>query len=334
MKKIIYIVAIAFVFISCKEEAPKDYVTLSGTIANQNSDSLIVAQQQIIKTIKVKPDGTFSDTLKVEAGTYVIFDGKEQTAVYLKNGYDLKVDIDTENFDKSLKYTGHGAEANNYLAKKALMLEALFDFDTLMGLEKTAFHERIEKAKNSLKSLLDSTEGLDASFIASQENETEMISNQLSMMYEESQKLVSLKGEASPKFVDYENYKGGSVSLDDLKGKYVYIDLWATWCAPCKVEIPFLKEVEKQFHGKNITFVSISVDRETAYDKWRTMVADMELPGLQLYAKEDQSFMEAFQVSGIPRFILIDPKGNVVDPDAPRPSSGEVLTGLFTQLGI
>lgn len=333
MKKLIYLVAIALVFASCKKEVPKDYVTLSGTIANQNSDSLIVAQQQIIKTIKVNPDGTFSDTLKVETGTYVIFDGKEQTPVYLKNGYDLKINVDSKQFDESITYEGAGAEANNYLVKKALLFEKSLDLETLMDLDKESFNQKIEGVVSSLKSLLDGTQNLDASFIASEKKEAEMMSKQLDMMYGEKQKLVDLKGQESPKFVDYENYAGGSMSLDDLKGKYVYIDLWATWCGPCKAEIPFLKKVEKQYHDKNIAFVSISVDRQSAYDKWRTMVSDMELTGLQLYAKEDQTFMDAFKVSGIPRFILIDPKGQVVDPDAPRPSS-ERLTELFKELNI
>src|SRR5690606_24488004 len=70
-----------------------------------------------------------------------------------------------------------------------------------------------------------------------------------------------VKGNPSPKF-NYENHKGGTTSLDDLKGKFVYIDVWATWCGPCKAEIPFLKEVEKKYHGKNIEFVSISIDNE------------------------------------------------------------------------
>ena len=65
------------------------------------------------------------------------------------------------------------------------------------------------------------------------------------------------KGAPSPSFVDYENYNGGKTSLADLKGKYVYIDVWATWCGPCKAEIPSLKKIEKEYHGKNIAFVSV-----------------------------------------------------------------------------
>lgn len=75
------------------------------------------------------------------------------------------------------------------------------------------------------------------------------------------------KGNPSPGFTDYENYAGGTTSLDDLKGKYVYIDVWATWCGPCKAEIPFLKEVEEEYRDKNIEFVSISIDQDKDRDK-------------------------------------------------------------------
>ena len=151
--------------------------------------------------------------------------------------------------------------------------------------------------------------------------------------YEEAKKL--WKGSPSPKFVDYRNHAGGTMSLADLKGQYVYIDLWATWCGPCKAQIPYLKEVEKEYHDKNIAFVSLSVDKPKDADKWVKMVNDMELTGIQLMADNEfkSDFVQSYKVTGIPRFILIDPQGNIVDQNAPRPSSKE-LRPLFNSLDI
>ncbi len=149
-------------------------------------------------------------------------------------------------------------------------------------------------------------------------------------------KLIKLsKGNVSPKFVDYENYKGGTTSLDDLKGKYVYIDVWATWCGPCKREIPYLKEITKKYDGKNITFVSMSIDKKEAYDAWRKMVGDEKLEGVQLFAPNDwkSDFVTDYGIMGIPRFILIDPEGNIVNANAPRPSSKELIK-LLTDLKV
>lgn len=73
----------------------------------------------------------------------------------------------------------------------------------------------------------------------------------------------------SPIFENFENIKGGTTSLKDLKGKYVYIDVWATWCGPCKAEIPHLKSLEEKYQGKNIVFVSISVDSKEDHDAWQ-----------------------------------------------------------------
>lgn len=130
------------------------------------------------------------------------------------------------------------------------------------------------------------------------------------------------KGTPSPSF-NYENHKGGKTTLEDLRGKYVYIDVWATWCSPCKKEIPYLKEVEKEFHDANIEFVSISVDKKKDYDTWKKMVNDLELGGVQLIADNDRNskWYHEYKIKGIPRFILIDTKGNIISADAPRPSN-------------
>ncbi|MEM6515192.1 MAG: TlpA disulfide reductase family protein, partial [Bacteroidota bacterium] len=143
-----------------------------------------------------------------------------------------------------------------------------------------------------------------------------------------------MKGMPSPKFVDYENHKGGETSLDDLKGSYVYIDVWATWCGPCIREIPSLKEVEKKFHGQNIEFVSTSIDQAKDYEKWKTMVDEKELGGSQLFADNDwqSKFVQDYAIQGIPRFILIDPDGKIVSADAPRPSDPKLTAMLESEL--
>jgi len=138
------------------------------------------------------------------------------------------------------------------------------------------------------------------------------------------------KGNPSPQFVDYENYKGGITSLKDLKGKFVYVDVWATWCGPCKREIPYLKKIEKAYRGKNIAFVSVSVDTKKDHSVWQKMIKEKKLGGIQLFSDNNwkSKFVTDYMIKGIPRFILIDPKGNIVSANAPRPSSTKLKTLL------
>lgn len=144
----------------------------------------------------------------------------------------------------------------------------------------------------------------------------------LAKLTERYNKLQSLvKGKPSPTF-NYENHKGGTTSLESLQGKYVYIDVWATWCGPCIREIPSLKKFEEDYKDKNIQVVSISIDEPKNYDKWKKMVDDKNLGGIQLIADNNwnSKFVTDYAILGIPRFILVDPAGNIVAADAPRPS--------------
>ena len=118
----------------------------------------------------------------------------------------------------------------------------------------------------------------------------------------------------------------------DLKGKYVYIDVWATWCGPCQYELPHLKELEKKMHGKKIVFVSISCDKDKA--AWEKMVKEQGLGGVQLHNGGDREFMTAFGIRGIPRFILLDKEGKIVNPNMTRPSNPETEKTLKALKGI
>jgi thiol-disulfide isomerase/thioredoxin len=141
-------------------------------------------------------------------------------------------------------------------------------------------------------------------------------------------------GNPSPKF-DYENQKGGKTSLESLKGKYIYIDLWATWCAPCRQEIPFLQKVEEQYSAKNIEFVSISIDAIEDREKWSKFVTEKQLGGIQLLADNEwqSQLIKEYGVNGVPTFILIDPDGNIISARAPKPSDTKLID-LFNSLKI
>lgn len=147
--------------------------------------------------------------------------------------------------------------------------------------------------------------------------------------YDVATKLTS--GSPSPKFSNYENFNGGTTSLDDFKGKVTYIDIWATWCLPCRGEIPALKELEKKFHGKDVAFVSISIDQNK--DEWKEFVKSEDLKGVQLFAENafESQFIQEYGIRQIPTFIIIDKEGKIVNADAPRPSSDEI-TGLLEGL--
>ncbi len=132
----------------------------------------------------------------------------------------------------------------------------------------------------------------------------------------------------------YENFNGGTTSLASLRGKYVYIDIWATWCGPCLREFPELKKLIEDFQGNNIEFVCISIDKLEEIEKWKKLVKEKNLGGIQLISDKElnSDFMKYFQVSLIPRNILINPEGKIISSAGLRPSdpkTREILNSIL-----
>jgi thiol-disulfide isomerase/thioredoxin len=449
----------AIALISCKSDPNIDYALISGRVDNTTDNKVVIKNGEFNIEIAIESGGTFADTLRLsEAGFYTLSIGREITSMYLKNGDDLNLVLDANQFDETLSYTGKGSSENNYLAAKQLNIEKLSSNpQEFYSLDEQAFKTRVDSLKQSNASLLAGfeeahqefvtieTKNLDydrysllksyernhayyakidgfkvsegflpealknlkyddsyaysmsssyknlafntilneifetigddylytspedlshvttiaipklkddvieylGGFLVSPANpnmqgvydfflsntSNEKIKTKLTEVYEKGKHLV--KGNPSPQFTNYENHKGGTMSLSDLKGKYVYIDVWATWCGPCKREIPSLQAVEKQYHGKNIEFVSTSIDVANDHSKWVSMVNDMNLGGIQLFADNNwnSKFVRDYGIEGIPRFILVDPDGNIVSADAPRPSNPK-LVELFKDLKI
>jgi thiol-disulfide isomerase/thioredoxin len=130
------------------------------------------------------------------------------------------------------------------------------------------------------------------------------------------------KGAQSPEF-QFTDINGNTISLKDLQGKIVYIDIWSTSCPPCMAEIPYQKKLEENYKGKNICFVGINIGDEENH--WKNTVKEKQLGGIQLHASDERDkFFKEYLVRGIPRYILLDVEGKIISSHAKRPSDDKL----------
>ncbi|MBR1462043.1 MAG: TlpA family protein disulfide reductase [Prevotella sp.] len=132
-----------------------------------------------------------------------------------------------------------------------------------------------------------------------------------------------LPGQPFPDF-SFKDANGKAFTKEDLKGKVVYMDLWATWCPPCCAEIPYMNRLAKEFSQDNgIAFLSISIDKDA--DAWKKKVEEKHMEGIQLLAGPDCFLMEYTNKTAIPHYIIINKDGSFVNADAPRPSDPRTI---------
>lgn len=98
-------------------------------------------------------------------------------------------------------------------------------------------------------------------------------------------------------------------SFEEFKGKYVLLDFWASWCAPCRASFPRIREVYSLLKDKDFIIVNISIDRNK--DAWLRAVEEEANPWPQLYDDRKVAY-EFFNVSAVPTSYLIDPQGEII----------------------
>lgn len=105
---------------------------------------------------------------------------------------------------------------------------------------------------------------------------------------------------------------GEEVSWNQLKGHYLLVNFWATWCAPCVVELPSLSDLQKKLKDLNVKVIAVSLDHQKSHAAIQDFLYQRNLPAHFGYHDHQQHIMQNLNLRGIPSTYLLSPNGSVM----------------------
>jgi len=339
MLKLSYILLFVLIIFGCTEEKKDSFSTIEVQVTNrQLLDSLIIYDKEksweIKSTLRFKESNTALDTLHImENKLYQIYSfidgtqGELGEFIMSPNSKILLSMNENAPFDSS-NYTGSFELPNNFLAYSKKYQNKLSEM-VRKGISQEELEILIQDNGNSINEkgmALGIVDTLQA-YVKEKFDQFSGVLKKKNTKYLYKASLVNTLGNG----FSFKDINNKNISLTDFKGKYIYIDVWATWCKPCKVEHEFLKELEEYFSENDaLQIISVSIDRE--YDKWKKYITSKSMEGIQLHSGSDSEFVKFYDIGALPRFLFLDTKGNIISPDEIRPSNPKTLKKLEATL--
>lgn len=347
MKKFTYLLAVAAVFAACNS-GNKGYI-VTGTVEGAADGDTVyletVEGRQFVKLDSAVVKGgtfTFKGTQDSTVNRYISYkaEGKDGIAIdfFLENG-KIKINLSQDNNSatgttNNDAYQEIRAQVNGLNKQMMTIYESMSDttltpeqreakgkeMDTLEGKMTDAIKAGINKNITNAAGIL----LLKQNYYYMGVEELEPLMAQIPAAYDNDAVITKIKGNVEKmkatavgqKFTDFEmkTPEGKAVKLSDYvgKGKVVLIDFWASWCGPCRREMPNLVEAYKNYKNKNFEIVGVSLDQNG--EAWKDGIEKLnitwpQMSDLQYWNSEGAKL---YAVSSIPHTVLIDGEGTII----------------------
>ncbi len=332
MKKLLLLFACCTLLgVACnnQEITEKKSITVSGSLANKIStgDALslrISGENNDIATTKVNEEGTFSFTIDVESEQFLtLYLNERPLAEIITEGQDITISMDETDSHIKIEGSRHNDAWRNFKEKVKPFVSTLY----------SATSEA--EAETAYKQLLDT---IDAGVVEHRDNPIAIKILTMYMQYggddkrvEELFNLINKKYEYLNDYsiirntfigsdiidLKLKNTEGQEIQLSEIikSGKWVLVDFWATWCGPCRGEIPHLVTAYEKFAPKGLEIYGVSFDRPGSEDKWREFVKENSMTWINVWGTSDNGSWEAgkgYFVNSIPANFLYSPEGKLV----------------------